>query len=504
MESVQNLANLAGEGITFKGAIWNPRRLEIMSPNALRFVAELSRRFEGIRQDLLQNRGKPEGWVPHFVNGPEDDWKIAPLPKDLETRTVEITGPVDRKMIINALNSGADCFMADFEDSSSPTWDQMIDGQVNLFDAVSGEMVYTDLEKGKTYILASEPATLHVRPRGWHLYEKHVLIDGEPISASLFDFGMFIFHNGQKLLNHGTGPYFYLPKMESHMEARLWNDVFTFTEQSLQMPHGSIKATVLIEHIFAAFEMDAILYELRDHSAGLNCGRWDYIFSIIKNFGQEQLFPNRSLITMTTPMMEAYVKLLVQTCHRRNAPAMGGMAAQIPVRNDPELNARNMDMVRQGKLNEAHMGMDGTWVAHPGLIEIAREAFAESGPSQVYDITPEDLVNFNFDDMTVDESGLDDNVQALVKYLSAWLLGLGCVAVNNKMEDLATFQVSRWSLLSWIHTHGKFSLDHVMEKVRMEASGLSNETLTVQLIQEMLETDELVEYVSTHAYQHLK
>jgi len=354
---------------------------EILTPAALQFLAALARRFEDRRRDLLERRVArqreiQQGRSPEFLAETrslrEQDWKVAPIPNDLLDRRVEITGPVDRKMIINALNSGANVYMADFEDSNSPTWQNNIEGQFNLRDTVNGTITYTSPE-GKSYRLKEKLATLLVRPRGWHLVEKHLLIDGRQMSASLFDFGLFFFHNAAALLGKGTGPYFYLPKMESHLEARLWNDVFNFAQDDLGLPRGSIRATVLIETILAAFEMHEILYELRDHSAGLNCGRWDYIFSVIKKFRERPgfVFPNRAQVTMDRHFLNSYVQLLIQTCHRRGIHAMGGMAAQIPIKNDSEANERAIEKVRQDKLREVKAGHDGTWVAHPGLVPLA-------------------------------------------------------------------------------------------------------------------------------------
>src|ERR1700730_9306023 len=362
----------------------------ILTPEAQAFLSKLTAVFESRRQDLLARRrtvqqdidnGKLPDFLPETAGIRQGDWKVTPIPKDLRDRRVEITGPVDRKMIINALNSGANVFMADFEDSNSPTWNNNIEGQHNLRDAVRGTIRYESPE-GKRYQVGPNPAMLFVRPRGWHLDEKHFLVDGKPISASLFDFGLFFFHNAKALLSKGTDPYFYLPKMESHLEARLWNDVFCFAQDELGVPHGSIRATVLIETILAAFEMDEILYELRDHSAGLNCGRWDYIFSFIKKFRDHAdcILPDRSLVTMDRHFLKSYVELLIQTCHRRGIHAMGGMAAQIPIRNDAAANEQALEKVRRDKLREVKAGHDGTWVAHPGLVPVAKEIFDKYMP----------------------------------------------------------------------------------------------------------------------------
>src|SRR5579885_2432738 len=364
----------------------------ILTPEAVAFVVELQRRFGAERQRLLERRAEVQakldaGWKPDFLaetlSVREGDWAVAPLPRDLLDRRVEITGPTDRKMVINALNSGANVFMADFEDATTPTWDNLIEGQINLADAVAGTIAYDDPATGRRYALGEKIATLLVRPRGWHLPEKHLLVDGEPMSGALFDFGLYLFHNAKPLIAKGSGPYFYLPKMESHLEARLWNEVFLYAQEHLQVPRGTIRATVLIETILAAFEMDEILYELREHSAGLNCGRWDYIFSFIKKFRNRPDFvlPNRAQVTMERHFLNSYVQLLIQTCHRRGIHAMGGMAAQIPIKSDPEANEKALEKVRQDKLREVKAGHDGTWVAHPGLVPVAKEVFDQYMPA---------------------------------------------------------------------------------------------------------------------------
>ena len=390
---------------------------------------------------------------------------MAPIPHDLRRRHVEITGPVDRKMIINALNSGADCFMADFEDSNSPTWSNVLEGQVNLRDAVRREIDYRSPE-GKNYRLNNPTATLIVRPRGWHLDEKHVRVGGAAISASLFDFGLYFFHNAKELIARGTGPYFYLPKLESHLEARLWNDVFVWSQQELGIPGGTIRATVLIETILAAFEMDEILYELRDHSAGLNCGRWDYIFSLIKKLGKNGRFtlPDRGLVTMTTPFMRAYSLLTIRTCHRRGIHAMGGMAAQIPIKNDPVANEAALAAVRADKKRECEDGHDGTWVAHPGLVAIAREEFARlTADHQIgrgrgdVKVSATDLLGVP-QRPHVSEAGLRKNINVGLQYVESWLRGLGCVPINNLMEDAATAEISRAQLWQWAR-HGTPMVD---------------------------------------------
>src|SRR5229473_2941945 len=438
----------------------------ILTPEARAFLSKLATAFEPRRQELLARRrtvqqdidnGKLPDFLPDTAGIRQSDWKVAPIPRDLRDRRVEITGPVDRKMIINALNSGANVFMADFEDSNSPTWNNNIEGQHNLRDAVRGTIRYESPE-GKRYQVGPNPATLFVRPRGWHLDEKHFLMDGKPISASLFDFGLFFFHNAAALLSKGTGPYFYLPKMESHLEARLWNDVFCFAQDELGVPRGSIRATVLIETILAAFEMDEILYELRDHSAGLNCGRWDYIFSFIKKFRAhpEFVLPDRSQVTMERHFLSSYVELLIHTCHRRGIHAMGGMAAQIPIRNDAAANEQALEKVRHDKLREVHAGHDGTWVAHPGLVPVAKEIFDAhmKEPNQIQrqlaeaHITAADLLTVTKGDIT--EDGLRWNIDVGLQYLEAWLRGSGCVPIYNLMEDAATAEICRAQVWQWL------------------------------------------------------
>jgi malate synthase len=457
-------------GIEVVGPI-TPAFAEIVTPEALAFVATLGRTFAATRAALLQKRaerqaaivaGQRPDFLPETAAIRDASWIIAPVPADLHDRRTEITGPVERKMIINALNSGAKVFMADFEDANAPSWENTIQGQINLRDAIRRTITYVSPE-GKSYALNAQIATLIVRPRGWHLLEKHVLLDGEPISASLFDFGLYFFHNAKALLERGTGPYFYLPKLESHLEARLWNDVFVLAQNELGIPQGSIKATVLIETILAAFEMDEILYELKEHSAGLNCGRWDYIFSCIKKFRNEPdfLLPDRALVTMTTHFMRSYSLLAIQICHRRNAHAIGGMAAQIPIKHDPQANEEALAKVRADKQREAGDGHDGTWVAHPGLVPIALEAFdaAMPGPNQIHikredvHITAADLLDFARGPIT--EAGLRTNVSVGLQYLEAWLGGLGCVPINNLMEDAATAEISRAQVWQWIrHPQG--------------------------------------------------
>ncbi len=437
----------------------------ILTPRALAFLAELAVRFAPRVRERLDARERDGAdrldFPAETAHVRESDWTIAPLPRDLACRLVEITGPVDRKMIINALNSGADCFMADFEDSSAPTWSNMVEGQQNLHDAVRGTIEYHDAVRDKHYRLGPSPATLMVRPRGWHLVERHVLVDGRPIPAALFDFGLFVFHDAHALLEHGSAPYFYLPKLEHYLEARLWNDVFVFAQKWLGIPVGTFKATVLIETLPAAFCMDEILYELRDHSAGLNCGRWDYIFSYIKTRAGEPdaVLPDRSQVSMTQPCMRAYTQLVVKTCHRRGAPAIGGMAAQIPIKDDPEANARAIAKVEADKRREAEDGHDGTWVAHPGLVDVARRIFREvvTGDNQLHvrrgdvQVTRDDLLRVPIG--TTTEDGLRLNVRVGIQYLAAWLGGNGCVPLYHLMEDAATAEISRAQIWQWCR-HG--------------------------------------------------
>jgi malate synthase len=441
----------------------------ILTAEARAFLLKLAARFEPRRQELLARRRTLQqeidnGKFPDFLRETagirQSDWKVAPIPKDLRDRRVEITGPVDRKMIINALNSGASVFMADFEDSNSPTWSNNIEGQQNLRDAIRGTITYVSPE-GKRYQLGSNLATLLVRPRGWHLDEKHFLVDGKPISGALFDFGLFFFHNAAALLSKGTGPYFYLPKLENHLEARLWNEVFCFAQDELGVPRGSIRATVLIETIQAAFEMDEILYELRDHSSGLNCGRWDYIFSYIKKFRAhpEFVLPNRSEVTMEVHFLGSYVELLIQTCHRRGIHAMGGMAAQIPIRNDAAANEQALEKVRRDKIREVQAGHDGTWVAHPGLVPVAKEIFDKymPEPNQIAShkkstgrtVQAQDLLAVPKGEIT--EVGLRWNLDVGLQYLHSWLQGSGCVPIYNLMEDAATAEICRAQVWQWIH-----------------------------------------------------
>ena len=454
-------------GVRISGAI-TQEFSEILSPEALDFVARLHRQFDSRRQEVLARRrerqkefdaGKLPDFLPQTRHIRESEWTIAPQPKDMLDRRVEITGPTDRKMVINALNCGASTFMADFEDANCPTWFNMIDGQINLRDAVRRTI---SLEQGgKSYRLNEKVAVLLPRPRGWHLDEKHVLVDGAPVSGGIFDFALYFFHNARELLARGSGPYFYLPKMESHLEARLWNDIFTLAQKELGVPQGTVKATCLIETVVAAFEMDEFLWELKDHSAGLNIGRWDYIFSCIKKFRSHKDFclADRAQVTMTAPFMRAYALSLVKTCHRRGAPAMGGMAAQIPIKNDPVANEAALEKVRQDKLREVTDGCDGTWVAHPALVPIAKQVFDEHMPTpnqygrQRPDVnyTAADLLDFR-PEHPITEAGLRNNISVGIQYLGAWLAGNGCVPVFNLMEDAATAEISRSQIWQWIRS----------------------------------------------------
>jgi malate synthase len=448
------------------------RHEPILTEKALGFVADLERRFGRARLDLLDRRTQrlndfAGGYRPGFLDDTlpirQSEWMVAPTPPDLLDRRVEITGPVERKMMINALNSGASAFMADFEDSLSPTWSNVVEGQANLRDAVRHEIRFTSPE-GKEYRLADKTATLMVRPRGWHLPERHVEVDGKPVSASLFDFGLYLYHNAQELIARGSGPYFYLPKMESHLEAKLWNEVFDYAQDWMGIPRGTIRATVLIETITAALEMEEILWELRDHAAGLNAGRWDYIFSIIRKFPSAGILPDRSQITMTVPFMRAYTELLVRTCHRHGAHAIGGMAAYIPSRRDAEVNDRALAKVREDKEREARDGFDGTWVAHPDLVPVAKEIFDRvlgDRPNQKermreeVNVSAGDLLDFRIEGGRVTEEGVRMNIDIALQYLDAWLQGTGAAAIYNLMEDTATAEISRTQLWQWVHRGAK-------------------------------------------------
>ncbi len=515
----------------------SPAHAAILSADALQFVAGLQREFNARRHILLAQRRERQiqfdgGRLPDFQHSTEEiraqHWRISPLPVDLRDRRVEITGPVDRKMVINALNSGANCFMADFEDSHSPTWAGTLDGQANLCDAVAGTIEYVQPDSGKHYSLNDQVATLIVRPRGWHLDERHLRVDRRPVSASLFDFGLFFYHNAQRLIDKGSGPYFYLPKLESYLEARLWNDVFIKAQHDLGIPSGTIRATVLIETILAAFEMDEILSELREHSAGLNCGRWDYIFSFIKRFRRrpDMILPDRAQVTMTTHFLRSYSLLAIKTCHRRGAPAIGGMAAQIPIKDDPVANEQALSKVRADKHREATDGHDGTWVAHPGLVEVAKHEFdaVMHGPNQIdrtradVHVTAHDLLEVPAG--TVTEAGLRLNIRVGVQYLEAWLRGSGCVPLYNLMEDAATAEISRTQVWQWLHNAQKFNdgrtltlalfrrifseeLERIADEVGPQRYQSGRFMLAAKLFQEIIEQDELEEFLTIRAYQHL-
>jgi malate synthase len=499
----------------------------ILTDDALAFVTDLQRRFGPRRIELLRARGERQqrldagelpDFLPETLKVRESDWMIDPVPPDLQDRRVEITGPTDRKMVINALNSGARMFMADFEDANSPTWSNMVEGQANLVDAIERTI---ELETpDKAYRLNDEIATLLVRPRGWHLPERHFEVDGEPVSASLFDFGLYLFHNGRRLLDKGSGPYLYLPKLESHLEARLWNDVFTHSEEALGIPHGSIKATVLIETVLAAFEMDEILWELREHAAGLNAGRWDYMFSIIKKFRDrpEFVLPDRNSVTMTAPFMRAYTELLVKTCHRRGAHAMGGMAAFIPSRKDPELNETALGKVREDKQREAGDGFDGTWVAHPDLVQVALAEFER--PNQLdrqrpeVDVSAAELLDVAATPGEITKEGLGNDVSVGIQYLSSWLRGSGAVAIFNLMEDAATAEIARSQVWQWIR-HGEFERDSVRGVIDEELERLRDEfgdevfaksraDDARALFEQVALDDALVEFLTLPAYDYLE
>jgi malate synthase len=502
---------------------------EILTPAAQAFLIELHRKFDARRIALLERRqvrqqeideGRLPDFLPETQEIRESAWTVAPIPADLEDRRTEITGPTDRKMVINALNSGASMFMADFEDANSPTGRNVIDGQKNVRDAIRREISFTGPE-GKQYKLNEKTAVLLVRPRGWHLTEKHFQVDGEPISGGLFDFGLYFFHNAAELIRRGSGPYFYLPKLESHIEARLWNDVFVFAQNYLGIAQGSIRATVLIETILAAFEMHEILWELRDHSAGLNCGRWDYIFSFIKKFRNRPDFtlPDRAQVTMTVPFLASYVDLLIQTCHKREIHAMGGMAAQIPIKNDPEANDRALEKVRQDKLREVKAGHDGTWVAHPGLVGVAKQVFDEymPQPNQIdrkreeVHVTREDLLAIPKG--TITEAGLRLNVDVGIQYLEAWLRGNGAVPIYNLMEDAATAEISRAQVWQWLK-HGATLEDgrpvtpdlvrQTISNVLAGRAGKGKFQLAADLFEKMMLSGEFNEFLTLPAYEYLE
>ncbi|KND61401.1 Malate synthase [Candidatus Burkholderia verschuerenii] len=510
----------------------------ILTPDALAFVATLHRQFEPRRQQLLAARVErtkrlDAGERPNFLEATksirEGDWKVAPLPADLQCRRVEITGPVERKMIINALNSGADSYMTDFEDSNAPNWDNQITGQINLMDAVRRTISLE--QNGKSYALNDKTATLIVRPRGWHLDEKHVSVDGQRVSGGIFDFALYLFHNAKELIARGSGPYFYLPKMESHLEARLWNDIFVAAQEGLGIPRGTIRATVLVETILAAFEMDEILYELREHSSGLNAGRWDYIFSAIKKFKSDPDFclADRSQITMTVPFMRAYALELLKTCHKRNAPAIGGMSALIPIKSNPTANDRAMAGVRSDKARDATDGYDGGWVAHPGLVPIAMEEFVKvlgDRPNQIgkqradVQIATSDLLDFR-PEAPITEAGLRNNVNVGIHYLGSWLAGNGCVPIHNLMEDAATAEISRSQVWQWIRSpKGKLddgrkvtasmvrdiTIDE-LEKVKLSVGGtaanLKPYERAAKIFEQMSTSEQFTEFLTLPLYEEI-
>ncbi len=525
------------DGIEVRGRI-TAEFAEILTPDALAFAAGLQRTFGGRRAELLERRHARQlefdnGQLPDFLAETRSvrnrDWSCGSIPEELLDRRVEITGPVDRKMIINALNSGASVFMADFEDANTPSWDNNIQGQLNLRDAIRRKIDYVTPE-GKAYKLQAKTATLFVRPRGWHLPEKHVSIDGKPISAGIFDFALYFFHNATGLIASGSGPYFYLPKLESHLEARLWNEVFVAAQKELGIAQGTIKATVLIETILAAFEMDEILFELREHSAGLNCGRWDYIFSCIKKLRNHREFclADRVLVTMTTHFMRSYAELCIKTCHRRNAHAMGGMAAQIPVKNDEKANAEAFAKVKADKEREATIGHDGTWVAHPGMVELAKDAFDRlmPTPNQIaskkrddVNVTAADLLRFE-PEAPITEKGLRLNVNVAIQYLGAWLSGQGAVPIFNLMEDAATAEISRSQVWHWIRSP-KGVLDDgrkvtkamvatmILEELRKirellgSAYGEGKYDDAAEIFAELVDNDTFVEFLTLPAYERI-
>jgi malate synthase len=515
-------------------ADFNLDYVEIITPKALRFLLKLHEKFNQERLLLLKRRERVQtlldaGQVPEFLPETRDirenAWEVAPIPADLMDRRVEITGPVDRKMVINALNSGAKVFMADFEDSNTPSWTNLMDGQVNLRDAVRGTISCTNPRNGKAYQLNEQTATLMVRPRGWHLPEKHLLVDGEPMSGALVDFGLYFFHNATSLLAKGSGPYFYLPKLESHLEARLWNSVFVFAQDYLNIPQKTIKATVLIETIMASFEMNEILYELRDHAAGLNCGRWDYIFSFIKRFRNRPGFilPDRSQVTMKAPFMSAYSRLVIKTCHKRGAHAMGGMAAQIPIKSDPEANASAIAKVKNDKLLEAMNGHDGTWVAHPGLVSTAMEVFDEHMPeaNQIGNKREDVLVSaadlMAVPEGTITEAGIRMNINVGILYIESWLRGNGAAALYHLMEDAATAEISRTQLWQWIRNEAPMEdgrivttalyralLKEELEKIRTmvgeDAYAEGSFSEAVELFDELVTSEDFTEFLTLPAY----
>jgi malate synthase len=528
----------AHSNLELRGAM-DPGFEEVLTPDALEFVAALQIEFGSRRSQLLRARerrrarlatGEMLDFLPDTREIREGDWRIVPVPDDMQRRWVEITGPTDRKMTINALNSGADGFMADFEDANSPTWRNMVKGHINLRDAITGTITH-DGSDGRHYELEEDPATLLVRPRGWHLPERHLLVGSEPVAGALFDFGLYFFHCGPRLIANGSGPYFYLPKLESHLEARLWNDVFSFAQDAVGIPRGTIKATVLIETLPAAFEMDEILYELREHSAGLNAGRWDYMFSAIKCFPDrpEMVLPDRVDVTMTVPFMRAYTELLAATCHRRGAHAMGGMSALIPSRKDAEANAKALAAVRADKEREVGQGYDGTWVAHPDLVPVARDVFEHGlggAPNQLerqrddVQVSAADLLDLSATPGEITEAGLRTDVSVGFQYVSFWLTGRGAAAINSLMEDAATAEISRSQIWQWVRHGAKLKdgrtvtrelvrqiLDEETAKIR---DSVGDETWqqgrpaeTREIFESVALASELVEFLTIPAYDYL-
>ncbi|KAL7564151.1 hypothetical protein ACA910_021126 [Epithemia clementina (nom. ined.)] len=527
------------------GSVTSEAAAEVLTDDALRLIGYLHVKFDARRRSLLEARKCrvalfDAGETPHFIQDPnhpskEPEWRCAPIPSDIEDRRVEITGPVDRKMVINGLNSGANVYMADFEDSTSPTWANVVDGQKNLRDAVRGTIDFTNPANGKEYKLNDKTATLFVRPRGWHLDEAHIVVNGSAVSGSLVDFGLYFYHNAAILLSKGTRPYFYLPKLESHKEAALWNDVFVASQQFLGFPVGTIRATALLETITAAFEMEAIIYELRDHSLGLNCGRWDYLFSFIKKFKNhaDKIAPDRSHLTMTTPLMEAYVQKLIYTCHKRGTFAMGGMSAAIPIRHDPEANTAAMKKVEDDKLREVQAGHDGTWVAHPDLVKLAKDVFdqymktpnqVESNPGSVgSNVTEADLLQLPEIPAgeAITSAGLSKGIGIVLSYTEAWLRGVGCIPLHNSMEDAATAEISRAQIWQW-RVHGVLTQDdgeaitssRISSLIRVhvarnkESGGDNNNddrkwVLAGKLVDDMLNRPTLDDFLTTVCYPYI-
>jgi malate synthase len=526
--------SVAATGVEFLAPV-NESYAKILTPEALAFIVDLQRTFNDRRKALLDARHERQkrldaGEKPNFLAETkairDAEWTVAPLPADLLDRRVEITGPVDRKMIINALNSGAKVFMADFEDSNTPLWNNLLDGQINLRDAIRRTISYSDPATKKQYKLNDKTAVLFVRARGWHLEEQHVRVDGEPMSGSIFDFGLYFFHNAKELLARGSGPYFYLPKLESHLEARLWNEIFIRAQEKLGVPQGSIKGTVLIETILASFEMDEILYELREHSAGLNCGRWDYIFSFIKKFSNDPhaVLPDRAQVTMATHFMRSYSKLAIKTCHRRKVHAMGGMSAYIPIKSDLEANDKAIAQVKADKEREASDGHDGTWVAHPGLVPVAMEIFDRlmPQPNQIskqlpdYNVTADDLLQIPAGQIT--DAGLKQNVAVGLGYVEAWMRGIGCVPLFNLMEDAATAEISRAQLWQWVHQKAKLSDGRTVDtplvesiiadelkkqKIAVDAVRYSAYEKAADLMRELVSAPQFIEFLTLPAYQRV-